>query len=703
MLPAGGAARRVQPDVHSLHEVPAHVDIVILDEDDAPGEALVPVQPGDILQQVLARVVARVGLAGEDELDWHDRVIDQPGETLAMAEDQRGALVGGEATGEAERQRLATEGVTSLLEGGRRLAAALALTGTATAGEVEQPRFQRLVCLPQLAVVNAGDARPHLGLATALHPVGAEVPIVEDVHRGRQPGRGVDAVGDVTDGHLVFGATRPEARPHGPADAPVQRGDGVRPAGGPQGEHGHAKRFRRIVGMDPSQGHEPLVGKAQSFTQRSEVFLDQLGRESVMTRRHRGMGGEDGLPSHLAEGRVEAEPLGSHAFADDFQRGESARALVEVEDARVDAEGTQVPWAAETAHFGPCACRFRHTLYRWNSRLSRSPWRLPSRPTMHCRCCTARDVNRRVTERTVALAGTNAQLQQEVRERKQTEEELRSLMDTIPDSIYFKDQDSRFIRANQALARWVGVGDPCELLGKTDFDLFTEEHAREAYEDEQAILRTGRPLVGKEEKETWPDGRITWVSTTKMPYRNAQGCVIGTFGSSRDITERKRAEEELRAAKESAEAANRAKSAFLATMSHEIRTPMNGIIGMTELALGTELTPTQAEYLTLVKKSADTLLILLNDILDFSKIEAGKFDLDPSPFALRDNLGDTLNTLALRAHQKGLELAGVVAPDVPDALVGDEVRLRQVLVNLIGNARKPDMASKVRLESLTYI
>ena len=265
---------------------------------------------------------------------------------------------------------------------------------------------------------------------------------------------------------------------------------------------------------------------------------------------------------------------------------------------------------------------------------------------------------------------------------------LRAVIDTLPDLIYFKDTQSRFLLANPAQKKFIS-GDPeKDVVGLTDAAFFPEENAAAFFKDEQEILRTGVPVVSQAERMHDFDGNEVWILTTKVPFHEKDGSVQGIIGIGRNVTGQKQVEAELIQSRAQAEAANRAKSEFLANMSHEIRTPLNGVIGMTELALDTELTAEQREYLDTVKLSAGALLTVINDILDFSKIEAGKIDIETIAFDVRECVETTLKTLALRADEKGIELLCDIVEDVPATVRGDSVRLGQMLVNLVGNAIK---------------
>ncbi|TWT56101.1 PAS domain-containing protein [Allorhodopirellula solitaria] len=265
---------------------------------------------------------------------------------------------------------------------------------------------------------------------------------------------------------------------------------------------------------------------------------------------------------------------------------------------------------------------------------------------------------------------------------------LKTLLKTIPDSIYFKDLESRYIRVSSAMAKKFGHTDVEAILGLTDADVFTPEHAQQALEDERRVIESGDALVDRAERETWPDQDDTWCLTTKMPLRSDTGEIMGTCGISRDITALKRSEAALQEAVRMADTANRAKSEFLANMSHEIRTPMNAMVGMADLLAQTPLDEDQREYVDTIRRSSDSLLRLLNDILDFSKIEARKLELESIVFSLGYEIQAAISTLRFQATEKGLQLHYTSDSLLPNHLIGDPGRLRQILVNLIGNAVK---------------
>ena len=314
----------------------------------------------------------------------------------------------------------------------------------------------------------------------------------------------------------------------------------------------------------------------------------------------------------------------------------------------------------------------------------------------------------RVNERTEALSLANAGLAAEIAEREEAQKALREsgeliglLLEAAPEAIYGIDIHGNATFCNAGCLRMLGYGTAAELLGKNMHELIHHTKADgSAYPVAECSIyqafKTGTDCHFDDEVMWRKDGSGFPIECWSRAIHRGEA-IIGSVVTFIDVTERKLAEEVLRNAKAAAEAGSRAKSEFLANMSHEIRTPLNGVIGMTDLVLGTELTAEQREYLGTAKLSADSLLGVINDVLDFSKMEAGRYELDVSDFDLRHSLETVLKTLALTADQKGLELLCEVSPEVPQLVKGDPNRLRQVLMNLVGNAVKFTAAGEVLL------
>ncbi len=296
-------------------------------------------------------------------------------------------------------------------------------------------------------------------------------------------------------------------------------------------------------------------------------------------------------------------------------------------------------------------------------------------------CTVARDISER------------KRAQEELRE---SEERFRESFDCAATGMALVSPEGRFLDVNPSLCRIVGYTEE-ELLAITFQDITHPEDLGGDLDHLRRVLASELRSYQLEKRYIHKEGRVVWAMLSVSLVRDANGHPLHFVSIVEDITARKLVEEQLRYARDEAMVATKAKGEFLANMSHEIRTPMNGVLGMSELALNTNLDRQQREYVAAIRSSAEGLLGVINDILDFSKVDAGKLDLDRSPFALRACLDDALSTMAVRANAKGLELCARVSSRVPDVVIGDPHRIRQVLLNLVGNAIKFTASGEVNV------
>lgn len=314
------------------------------------------------------------------------------------------------------------------------------------------------------------------------------------------------------------------------------------------------------------------------------------------------------------------------------------------------------------------------------------------------------ELEERVRKRTAELEKLNRQLIKEVEKQKQLEKEMRNakevlenIINHIPHQIFWKDLDLKYLGCNQHFADITGMGSPQDIIGKTDYEFGRKNDHAESYREwDQKIIDTGRAVIDLEEAFHNAAGIEGTVLTSKVPIRDENGEIFGLLGICTDITDRKKAVDELNTAKEAAELADRAKSNFLANMSHEIRTPLNGVIGFIDLLLDTDLDEEQKDFAVTAKRSGESLLSLINDILDLSKIEAGKIDMEEIDFDLEILAFDCCDLIRPKT-QKAVEILCRIGDSLPARVKGDPYRFKQVLTNLMGNAAKFTHSGEIEL------